>query len=275
MKEAYYFSHDSNASQDEKILNLRADHGWEGYGIFWAVIERLRDSTDHKYRIDSIKGLAVSLGIKRIVLEEIINNYDLFESNEDFFWSTSLNKRMEIVEEKREQAKKAADKRWGNSKSGNDAGTMLPHNNSNADAQIPQSGNDAGAMQGKERKGKEKKGKENILDTHTIARAKKIEILEIFEKKGLNLEDGEAEFEKFLAFFDERDWKNSGGAPIRDPVNVAKTWTIKQNHQQKSNGNNGGSGKISNIYGTGRAPRNSAAVIAEADEIIERAFNKR
>jgi hypothetical protein len=275
MKEAYYFSHDSNASQDEKILNLRADHGWEGYGIFWAVIERLRDSTDHKYRIDSIKGLAVSLGIKRIVLEEIINNYDLFESNEDFFWSTSLNKRMEEKEKKRKQAVDAVNKRWKVQDNKNDTDVIRENYDSNTQVENQYNDNDTDVIQGKERKGKEKKGKENILDTHTIARAKKIEILEIFEKKGLNLEDGEAEFEKFLAFFDERDWKNSGGAPIRDPVNVAKTWTIKQNHQQKSNGNNGGSGKISNIYGTGRAPRNSAAVIAEADEIIERAFNKR
>jgi len=34
-KEAYYFSHDSNARQDEKIIKLRMKLGWEGYGLYW------------------------------------------------------------------------------------------------------------------------------------------------------------------------------------------------------------------------------------------------
>jgi hypothetical protein len=29
-----YFSHDANARHDEKILELRAELGWEGYGTF-------------------------------------------------------------------------------------------------------------------------------------------------------------------------------------------------------------------------------------------------
>jgi len=38
-KEAYYFSLDSNARDDPKILQLRMEMGWEGYGLFWAIIE--------------------------------------------------------------------------------------------------------------------------------------------------------------------------------------------------------------------------------------------
>lgn len=290
MKDAYYFSHDSNASQDEKILNLRADHGWEGYGIYWAIIERLRDSSDHKYQNDSIKGLSVSLGIKRPVLEEIVNNYDLFESDDDCFWSPSLMRRMDIVEKKRGLAKKASKARWVKNVSNTNAAQQVSENDANtdadamqmqcgrnADASIVQCEIDADAMQGNEMKVNEMKLNErkgNFLDTHTIAREFKIEILEVFEKRGLDLEAADSEFEKFIAFFDERDWKNSAGAQIRDPVNVAKTWTIKQDYQQKKI-NNGKTGNTQNIYGTGRAPRNSAAVIAEADGIIERAFGKR
>ena len=39
--EAYYFSHDSNARNDEKVLMLRAKHGWEGYGLYWALVEMM------------------------------------------------------------------------------------------------------------------------------------------------------------------------------------------------------------------------------------------
>ena len=197
---------------------------------------------------------------------------------------------MDIVEKKRGLAKKASKARWVKNVSDTNAAKQVSENDANtdasamqmqcgrnADASIVQCEIDADAMQGNEMKVNEMKLNErkgNFLDTHTIAREFKIEILEVFEKRGLDLEAADSEFEKFIAFFDERDWKNSAGAQIRDPVNVAKTWTIKQDYQQK-NSNNGKTGKTQNIYGTGRAPRNSAAVIAEADGIIERAFGKR
>lgn len=49
-KEAYYFSHDANAKDDPKILQLRMELGWEGYGLFWALIELLRNESDHRMR---------------------------------------------------------------------------------------------------------------------------------------------------------------------------------------------------------------------------------
>ena len=40
-KETFYFSHDYNARNDIKIKRLIVAHGYEGYGIFWALIEDL------------------------------------------------------------------------------------------------------------------------------------------------------------------------------------------------------------------------------------------
>ena len=212
MKDAYYFSHDSNASQDEKILNLRADHGWEGYGIYWAIIERLRDSSDHKYKNDSIKGLSVSLGIKRPVLEEIVNNYDLFDSDEDCFWSPSLMRRMDIVEKKRGLAKKASKARWVKNVSDTNAAQQVSENDANtdadamqmqcgcnADASIVQCEIDADAMQGNEMKlnemklneskeKKEKKEKKEVFDEKTIQQVK-VEKYERTNKPLLNVHE--------------------------------------------------------------------------------------
>ena len=39
MKEIVFFSHDANAMNDTKILNMRADYGIEGYGLYWVIIE--------------------------------------------------------------------------------------------------------------------------------------------------------------------------------------------------------------------------------------------
>ena len=51
--ETYYFSHDSNAITDTKILNMRADYGIEGYGLYWAIIEMLRNEEDYRLTLDN------------------------------------------------------------------------------------------------------------------------------------------------------------------------------------------------------------------------------
>ena len=45
MKDVGYFSHDSNAHRDYKMVKLRTKLGWGGYGLFWAIIENLRNET--------------------------------------------------------------------------------------------------------------------------------------------------------------------------------------------------------------------------------------
>lgn len=48
-KDAYYFTHDSNAKDDPKCALLIDQLGMEGYGIYWMLIEVLRDQPDYKY----------------------------------------------------------------------------------------------------------------------------------------------------------------------------------------------------------------------------------
>jgi len=40
-KDTYYFSHDYNCRNDEKIKRLLRKHGMCGYGIFWSIVEDL------------------------------------------------------------------------------------------------------------------------------------------------------------------------------------------------------------------------------------------
>jgi hypothetical protein len=120
MKEAYYFSHDANARQDEKILMLRAEHGWEGYGIYWALVEMMFESSETALHHNKIRGIAVSYNINITVLESVINTCiteELFVSDGEKFWSDSLirrkNKYQEIKEKKAEAGRKGMAKRWG------------------------------------------------------------------------------------------------------------------------------------------------------------------
>lgn len=145
-KEAYYFSHDANAKDDPKILQLRMEMGWEGYGLFWALIEMLRNESDHKMRTH-YKSIAFALHTQEDSIKKLINDFDLFAIDDQYFWSESLLKRMEMKESKSEKARQSAKKRWNQD---NDANAMRTHSDSNANA-----------MQLKESKVKE--SKENIL----------------------------------------------------------------------------------------------------------------
>ncbi len=93
MKEAYYFSHDSNARNDEKVLCLRADYGVEGYGAFWFLIEMMFENQNTSLSHKHIKGIAHSLNMDIELLSRIIAScidYGLFISDGEYFWSESL-----------------------------------------------------------------------------------------------------------------------------------------------------------------------------------------
>ena len=113
MKDAYYFSHDSNASKDPKIMSLIMAQGMKGYGIYWRIIEILRESGDYMLSLCDCNAIAYDLHCEVIDVESVIKNYALFEINgEDKFWSQSLVTRMEKVAERSEKARTSALKRW-------------------------------------------------------------------------------------------------------------------------------------------------------------------
>lgn len=122
MKDAYYFSHDSNARNDTKILSMRCDYGLEGYGMYWMIVEALRDETEYKLKLDNntYRALAMQMHSKtdavKKFIEDCINEYDLFKSDDKCFWAESLLRRMEKLEDIREKRKKAAEKRWNQDK---------------------------------------------------------------------------------------------------------------------------------------------------------------
>lgn len=199
-KDAYYFSHDSNARNDEKIISLRMEHGWRGYGIYWALIEKLRDESD--YTIERLyKNLAFEFQESPEVIKSVVEDFGLFEISEDGkrFYSKSLLKRMKLREEKSQKAREAAEKRWGKERSNADA--MRSHSDSNA-----------GAMQGKERKGKENKGKKD----------KDIPAFEDFSSYALEHKpevDEEALKFKYESW-KENDWRDGNNKEI-------KNWKVK------------------------------------------------
>ena len=99
----YYFAHDITAGKDLKLQRLRATHGLEGTGVFWAILELLAEVTvedagspglplDPKF----IARMIGSRSPKRV--ESVIRDFSLFviETNEagvETFYSRRLLRR--------------------------------------------------------------------------------------------------------------------------------------------------------------------------------------
>ena len=114
-----YFSHDSNARNSDKMMQVRMDLGAEGYGIFFMLIERLREEKEYK-STTNYKILEFDLKADSEKIKQVVENYDLFKITEDgkYFYSDSFNDRMEMMDLKSKKlataGKRGAEKRWGN-----------------------------------------------------------------------------------------------------------------------------------------------------------------
>jgi len=108
MKDAFYFSHDSNSKDDPKCALLIEQLGLEGYGIFWVLIEILRDQPNYKYPLSLIPSIARKYNSTVEKVKTVVFNYALFEiENDTFFYSNSLLERMNKYELKCSNASKA------------------------------------------------------------------------------------------------------------------------------------------------------------------------
>jgi hypothetical protein len=140
-KDTFYFSHDYNARNDEKIKMLIRKHGMIGYGVFWAIVEDLYNNAN-ALRTD-YDGIAYDLRLHSDIVKSVVNDFDLFEINGDYFGSSSVQARLDQRNEKSLSARKSASYRW---------------NKKEEDANALQTLSEGNAI--KERKGKEIKGKE-------------------------------------------------------------------------------------------------------------------
>lgn len=104
----FYFQHDNTSSSDEKIIDLRSELGFEGYGIFWAILELLHQNGG-KMQMNS-KRLAFALQVDEQKLSKVINDFDLFEFDNGNFYSQRLLNQIEyraaIIDKRRDAGSK-------------------------------------------------------------------------------------------------------------------------------------------------------------------------
>lgn len=113
MNNREFFSHDSDAFYDEKIVGMRADYGFESYGLWWFIIERMRKEGDFKLDYNkkifrSIKVLTgTTIDVEKFI-NDCINEYELFVLENDKFYSKSFLNRMNLMIEKQQKKSEQA-----------------------------------------------------------------------------------------------------------------------------------------------------------------------
>ena len=93
-----YFPHDSNARNDERLVNVRMKHGPAGYGVYFMLVERLREDPEYMSVVD-YNLIAFDLRIDASLAKSIIRDFGLFAFTVDTergecFYSESLRQRM-------------------------------------------------------------------------------------------------------------------------------------------------------------------------------------
>lgn len=149
-KESFYFSHDYNARNDEKILELRAEFGPEGYGIFWMIVETMAENENCGIKASLLGGLSLGFGVAKNKLNEIISkcvDLKLFHESDGYYFSNRLLSHKTYRQKLSESGKKGADLRWGGDKGGYKGGDGNPYAKERKEKEIKE----------KEKKNKKKK----------------------------------------------------------------------------------------------------------------------
>jgi hypothetical protein len=223
-KEAYYFSHDSNARYDPDILDLRSVYGAEGYGWFWILVEMMRDQAEHKLKIKSeskyaFNAFASEMGCEpekaKEFIEDCIHEFHLFVSDGTHFWSESLLRRMLKKQGKSESARRSANARW-NKKNAQECET-----NANASK--------TGAI---------KESKVNEIKEKKLSYATFVNMTESQYNK-LVAQYGPVLTSEMVSVLD--NYKGSNGKAYKDDYRAILSWVVEkvqERHKGKSGGKN-------------------------------------
>ncbi len=111
MKDTFYFQHDYNARNDPKLQDVLIDLGVEGIGVFWCIIEQLYEQGG-TLPIRYCKSIAFALHVDCNVVERLVNDYGLFQTDGEKMWSESVLNRLNRRSEVSEKRKLAALARW-------------------------------------------------------------------------------------------------------------------------------------------------------------------
>jgi len=111
-KDSYWFRHDSSAGRGLKLRKIQYLYGHWGKGIYWDVVEILRDSASYSHSADEfdLKMLADLIGCKDsdkfLEWYQDCIKFNLLTEDKKRFFSPALSRVMGVWDSKKENGKK-------------------------------------------------------------------------------------------------------------------------------------------------------------------------
>jgi len=208
--DSFYFSHDYNARNDDKIKQLIRRHGMEGYGVYWSIVEDLYQNAN-AMRSDC-DGIAYDLHVHSDVVRSVLFDFNLFIHDGDMFGSLSIQKRIDERNERSVKARQSANKRWGKP---DDANAMRSQCEGNAI--------------------KERKGKEIITDNKlSVKRFTPPTREDVDGYAKSEMIGSETSVDKFHDYYTANGWKVGRNA-MKDWKAAFRNW-VKNEKQYQQNG---------------------------------------
>ena len=116
MKETFYFSHDYNARNDDKILEIRAKYKSTGYAIYFYCLEVMAERGDGYIIPSLLGGLSLGFGVDKDWLLEFLEfcvQIKIFEKNDTGFFSSRIIEHLKFRANLSQAGSRGAEKKWG------------------------------------------------------------------------------------------------------------------------------------------------------------------
>jgi len=94
MKDNYYFPHDAESMNDPRIIKLLDRYKMAGYGVYFALNELLRVQENYRCHLSLLKMFARKINVKCQMILSVINDFELFVVEDEWFYSEDLCRRM-------------------------------------------------------------------------------------------------------------------------------------------------------------------------------------
>lgn len=231
---SYYFRHDCNASEDDKIVRLLMKRGDAGYGLYWRIIETL--SRADNYQMDcAYDEIAYMLRVKEEDVRSIVNDFGLFIVENGKFYSARLAKNMtdivELLQKKSDAGKKGMVSRWGKQTDNTDK-TELPKED-NSDISVLYQNNNKNITKENNKDTLGAPARESG-DSSRFVRPTVSEVRAYCEERGNDIDP-----EEFVAFYESKGWW-VGNAQMKNWKGAIIGWEKrrekKKEQQATSNG---------------------------------------
>ena len=185
-----YFSHDYNARNDKKLVNLFMKFGLEGIGAYWCIIEMLYEENGY-LSLSEYERITFELRTTNDVIKYIVFDSELIQNDGEKFWSNSVLERLKLRSIKSEKARKSITSRW--EKYERNTNIILTNEKRNTN------------------KVKDKvKVKENIKEKKNFKPPTAEEVKTYFTEKGYTVDSSK----RFFDYYTELGWHDSSGKKI-------------------------------------------------------------